>query len=428
MGPCNEANINQSAFVQATIYDPATGAFSVYEPLVIDQGTQAAVAPTAPTLPAGAVVGIWFGFNGTNLTLQDTNGSLNQGRCVNGLPGSVFGQFAYCAAPAFFAAVDQGIRGGRVTIPALGTATDGQTCLSTRNFALIDQDQSDNVQTQYLANGNGQTAQNSAANKAQLANATVIANPSDNALLTSFVDPAIGCKPWTAPDLANAGAQTASLALDEIQANADQANPSALVPENDPMTLNNGNLSAQKTNLYRMGADQPLLGAGETPTQYCQDMDTVQAQRLQQDVNLLIGQTSPQPAAASNLFTFLGMRLNQSFTNLNCQNFGLTNPAALTTDGNGVVTAVKFAQFTAALTPGAGNPGQNAAGPTTGTATGTASPSGTASGTASPSGTATGPGTTGSATPTGTTTSAPAGNGAVYGNTGMHYHHHGMWW
>jgi hypothetical protein len=31
-----------------------------------------------------------------------------------------------------------------------------------------------------------------------------------------------------------------------------------------------------------------------------------------------------------------------SFTNLNCQNFGLTNPVTVTLDGNGVATAATF--------------------------------------------------------------------------------------
>src|SRR5579884_1143726 len=125
-GPCNEANDGQSAFVQATIFNPADDTFSVYSPLVVDQGTQPAVAPVVPTLPAGAVVGIWFGFNGTNLTLQDSNGSLAQGNCVNGLPGGdVFGQFAYCNAPQFFGAVNQAIGAGNLAIPALGIANDG---------------------------------------------------------------------------------------------------------------------------------------------------------------------------------------------------------------------------------------------------------------------------------------------------------------
>ena len=39
------------AFVQATILNPATGALSVYDPLVITQGTTPAVAPVVPTLP-----------------------------------------------------------------------------------------------------------------------------------------------------------------------------------------------------------------------------------------------------------------------------------------------------------------------------------------------------------------------------------------
>src|SRR5438552_5883336 len=88
-GPCNEANANQGAFVQADIFDPATGQISTYSPLVIDKGTTAAITPTAPTLPAGAVVGLWFGFNGTNLTLQGTNArTLANAKCVNGLAAS----------------------------------------------------------------------------------------------------------------------------------------------------------------------------------------------------------------------------------------------------------------------------------------------------------------------------------------------------
>src|SRR5487761_1706071 len=35
-GPCNEANANQSAFVQGVIFDPRADTFSVYSPLIID--------------------------------------------------------------------------------------------------------------------------------------------------------------------------------------------------------------------------------------------------------------------------------------------------------------------------------------------------------------------------------------------------------
>ena len=52
--------------------------------------------------------------------------------------------------------------------------------------------------------------------------------------------------------------------------------------------------------------------------------------------------TSPVPTVGSNLATFLGNRLSMSFTNLNCGNFGLTDPATLTLDGNGVATAVTY--------------------------------------------------------------------------------------
>src|SRR5947207_8541260 len=63
-GPCNEANAAQSAFVQAAIIDPVTGNIAVYDPLVVDQGTQPAMPPVVPTLPNGGIVGIWFGSNG----------------------------------------------------------------------------------------------------------------------------------------------------------------------------------------------------------------------------------------------------------------------------------------------------------------------------------------------------------------------------
>jgi hypothetical protein len=46
-GRCHEANPEQSAFVEATILNPATGTLSTYHPLVIDDGT----SPAAPVVP-----------------------------------------------------------------------------------------------------------------------------------------------------------------------------------------------------------------------------------------------------------------------------------------------------------------------------------------------------------------------------------------
>lgn len=398
-GPCNEANGGQSAFVQGVIYDPATGAFSVYSPLVIDAGTQPAVAPKAPTLPQGAVVGLWFGFNGSNLTLKGASRfTLFTAACVNGFPGSVFGQFAYCNAWNFYRAANRGIAQGKVKVPALQMGNDGLPCPTTRDFGIVDQDPSDNVQTQYLANANGQTAQLSAANQAQIANATTLGNPSDNALVTSILDPLLGCTPWTAPDLANNNAQVAALPLDELMAAADQKAPAALVPDNDPMTLVNNKVNLWKTNLYRMGVDQKLAFSQNqaSGSAFCQNMMQSGMARLQKDQTTLTNAASPAPDAANSLFTFLASRLQQSYVNLNCENLlKMPNPVAVQTDANGVVISATF----------------NAGGNNNGGAQPTATPAGNNGG-AQATPTATPAGNNGGAQATPTATPAGDNNGA----------------
>ena len=353
-------NANLGAFVQATILNPATGALSVYEPLVITQGTTPAAAPVVPTLPAGAIVTIDFGFNGTNLTqVGATSTALAQGRCVNGLGGSIFGQVSFCNGTQFFRAVARAKAAGKLVIPPLGTATKtGQPCLTTRNFDVVNQDPSDNVTTTYLLTANGETAQDNAANEAALAGATPIVNGSDNKLLDSFLDPTIGCTPFEAPDLTTGGTPGTSQALDEISAQ-NQAAPAALVPENDEMVLVNNAFSVAKTNLYRENLGQaPVSAATEatsSPANFCQNMVNVQTPYLQNNQALLATDTSPVPGTGNNLLTFMANRLSMSFTNLNCQNFGLTDPVAVTLDGNGAATAATFntAQqtATAATTP-----------------------------------------------------------------------------
>src|SRR5579885_992623 len=376
-GPCNEANANQSAFVQAVILDPATGKMSAYEPLVIDQGTQPAVQPVVPQLPANAVVGLWFGDNGNALTLSRHNaraaaqgdtaaqaqtaagaqrvhmtlgGNRLGANCVNGAAGSVFGQFSYCNAVAFFREANRLIAAGKITIPALGTAKDGGICPTTRDFSIVDMDQSDNVQTQYLATASGQIAQLSAANQAKLANATVIGNPSDNALVTRLVDPALGCQPFQIPDLVNPGTMVSTLATDELQAAADQKAPIALVPALDPMVVtSNGQASLIKTNAYRAGVDQPRAAnlSDASTTAYCQNLVNVALPRLSNDQSIF--QSFPSPdggTVTSNLFTFLANRLNGTFSDggLNCVSLlKIQNPVTLTTDANGVVTAATIA-------------------------------------------------------------------------------------
>ncbi|MFD9128172.1 hypothetical protein [Kitasatospora sp. NPDC059571] len=313
-GPCHESNLAQAAFVQATVLDPATGALSVYNPLVTDQRRGPAAPPVVPVLPRNAVVGIWFGFNGDVLTLK---GAPAGAGCVNGSPGQPFGQFAYCNAPAFFAAADTARRAGRLTVPSPGTARDGKPCPTTRDFGLVDQDQSDNVTTEYLVTGNGATAQRTAANARRL-RATSLLNGSDNLLLTKFVDPALGCTPWTAPDLADPGHRATSLALDELQAAAHQAAPVAIVPLNDPMVRDHGRQSTAKTDLYRAGVGQPRVGrrADGDPKAYCDGLAGPGRQRIRLDRRFTAA--APSPVDGQNLFDFLTERLAASLTSLGC--------------------------------------------------------------------------------------------------------------
>ncbi|HTU76608.1 MAG TPA: hypothetical protein VMG38_24070 [Trebonia sp.] len=535
-GPCNEANDGQTAFVEGAVLNPRTGQISIYDPLVVDEGTQPASAPVVPKLPAGAVVAVWFGYNGDTLTFAGADQNLTTGTpsatpsatapqsapasataptgpatpsaagtptapastavtpssaasvtatptspaaatpsasspsspsalstaaggaaqavgsvalpahhhpspsasasgttapssaspsgtaapsatpsgtaapsatpsgteaptasapaaggtptgppaegdvpAASGAPDAIlqqancvagedingqfssFTQVGACNATAFFNAANMAIAARKLRVPAPGTAKDGQACMTTRSFSLIDQDQSDNVTTEYLTTANGQTAQDTAANRASLAGAGVLFNGSDNGLLDLFVDPALGCHPWKEPDLADGGTPTTGLPLDELQAAAwagrQGSGPSALVPLNDPMTVdNNGNFSTDKTNTYRSLVDMPALPVGQSPAAYCRDMEKVQGTRLQQDVNLLIKGPSPDTGAADNLFTFMAMRLQQSFDNLNCGSFGQANDVTTTTDPNGVVVAACFAAQVRPLTRGRGNP------------------------------------------------------------------------
>ncbi len=274
---------------------------------------------------------------------------------------SSFTQVGACNAPAFFTAVNAAISAGKLTVPSPGRAKDGLACMTTRSFGVIDQDQSDNVTTEYLSTGNGQTAQDNAANRASLGGASTMFNGSDNGLLDLFVDPALGCSPWQVPNLGDAGAPAPALPLDEIQAavwaGRNGSGPAALVPLNDPMTLDdNGNTSTDKTNTYRSLVDMPQLPAGQSPATYCRDMETIQSRRLQQDVNLFMNGPSPDPGAASNLFMFLSMRLQQSYGNLNCGSFRMPNLVSTTADGNGVVVAACFLNRVAPRTAGPGNP------------------------------------------------------------------------
>jgi len=371
---CSEANTGtEGAFVEATILSP-TGQLQVYNPLVITAGTTPAAAPVVPTIARGSQVIIDVGFNGTNLVLEGRGA--RQGNCVDALGQSVIGQVSACNAVGFYRLANFEIATGRLQVPALGTANDGQPCLDVRNFAIVDQDQSDNVITSYLLNANGQTAQNNAANATAVAGAQTIVNGSDDKLLAAFVDPATGCTPFTAPDMTDPAGTSGSQALNELSAMVNQKGTIAVVPPNDEMTLVNGAFSIAKTNVYRSLVDQPLLPGNTNATQvaaaYCQNMTNMAPARNQLDATREAGVGSPVPAVGNDLATFLGNRLAMSFANLGCNNFNLTNPVAVTVDGNQVATAVAYnvaqqkAVIPAAAGGTAGNGGNGGNGTTTG--------------------------------------------------------------
>jgi hypothetical protein len=350
---------NLGAFVQATILNPATGALAVYDPLVVTQGTTPAVAPTVPTLPANAVVTIDFGFNGTNLTqVGATPTTLADANCVNGTPGSIFGQVSFCNGINFFKTAHRLEARGKLVVPSEGTSSKivasggrlgtGQDCPTTHNFDMVDQDPSDNVTTEYLLNpATGQTAQDTTSNAGNIAGSTLLLNGSDNTLLDQFMDTVLGCTPFEAPDLANNDQPTSSQALDELLAEKNEPSIPALVPENDEMVLNNqGQFDAAKTNLYREELGQtPIDFANNrtsSPAMFCQNMVNIQTPFLAANQTLLATGPSPVTAVGDNLFTFMANRLSMSFTNLSCQNFGLTNPVAVTLDGGGAAVAATF--------------------------------------------------------------------------------------
>jgi hypothetical protein len=354
---CQMSNsVNLGAFVQATILDTQTGKLYVYNPLVITAGTSPAVQPVVPKLPKHAVVTIDFGFNGTFLLQKGaTPGALSEGQCTDGTPGSPFGQVSFCNGINFFNAAFQLERAGRLTIPSAGMARNivasggalgtGRQCPTVRNFDMVDQDQSDNVTSKYLFDAaTGQTAQDTTANAARMPGAKVLVNGSDNALIDNFLDPALGCTPLMAPDLGNHGMMATSQALDELLAAGNQPARAALVPENDPMVLDNGgNFDVAKTDLYRAEIGQAPVdsqtNASSSPQMYCQNMINIQTPFIAANEKVFAAIPSPVPTVGDTLYTFLASRLASSFDNLNCKGFGLHQSVTMVLNAAGAATA-----------------------------------------------------------------------------------------
>jgi hypothetical protein len=324
------------AFIQATILDPATGALSVYEPLVITRGTKPD-APgrklSPPVIPADAVVTIDFGFNGTDLVqVGATPTTLADAHCVSGQAGSAFGQAASCNGVNFFTAVAQAERKGLLKVPSPGTSSaivpsggdlgTGRSCPVIRNFEVAGLNPGESVMSTYLLNPlTGQTAQNNSTSEAYVAGATLLHHNSANAVLDQYVDPILGCTPFEAPDLSNVKVPAFSEALDEIAADAYPPKAAALVPGNDTAATGGGQFD---------------------PALYCQNMVNIQTPFLAANQKLLATGQSPVTATAGNLLTFLANDLSASFTGLGCQRFHLTNPVTLKRNSAGAAIAATF--------------------------------------------------------------------------------------
>jgi hypothetical protein len=368
-GKCAETVADEAAFIDATIFDPATNKVSIYRPLVVTEGTTAAADPVPPPLPNGAIVEISVGFNGDQLTLTDGhNGQdIAAARCVNGLNGSIFRQEIFCNARAFYAAAN-----GKVTFtpPRRFSPDDGQPCPTTESWEIVDQDQSDNTTTSYLVQGD-QTAQSTAANQQRLGS-NLIGNGSDNNLYTKFYAPAIHCQPPQAPDLTDprAPVRSTSSALLNLYARAADDPTPALVPLGDPFTLVNGEPSLRKTNLYRAQVDQPPAVRPEdaSTAAYCRNLLNMGLTKIELDKEFLQALARSPDAAVSDLHLFILNRFKESWDNLQCENAtSIPNPVAVTTDADGRVLGAQVTRSTSTTEA-----------PTTTTTTTTAAPRTTA--------------------------------------------------
>ncbi len=312
----------EAGLVRATILDPATGALAVYTPLVVTQGSRPAKAPAVPELPPGAIVTIDFGASGMDLTPAGaTPGTLAQGHCVSGpAAGRAAGVVASCNGAAFFAAALPRLRAGQLRVPAAGTSATmvatagpigtGRACPTVRNFEVAGQDQG------------------------------------LSALVDGFLDPAFGCRPFTAPDLAASNAPATSLALDELLAARDQPPIAALVPENELAPAAGGRPDPAGTDAYRAELGQPAVSArtdqADSPAAYCQNLVDIQTPFLAANAGVLTAAPAPVPAVATNLLTYLASRLSTAFGRLGCRQFGLTDPVTLARSGAGAATSATF--------------------------------------------------------------------------------------
>jgi len=215
-------------------------------------------------------------------------------------------------------------------------------CPTSRDFFTVDAQQSSGLISSYIITKSSLIAQNTITNMKNLgiqvlSNLTNIAT--DEVVLADIIT-ALGCTQWKVKDLTdpNNVNNLTTLATNEIQAAAYQASPIALVPNNDLMTIINGQQSVQKVNAYRSGCDQPgiqtLIQADGTA--YCQNLYYVTPKRLNLNSALFSKYPSPNPNIATNLYAFLCYRFSNTFgpNGLNCLNLLNVNAPVIPIFGN----------------------------------------------------------------------------------------------
>jgi hypothetical protein len=364
-----ENNVHWFSFADCTILDTVTGAISNYAPLIAAVGDQT-LPPVVPTIPAQSVIGCYLGTNGLSTKVADNdNGvSLKNANCVNGdpaVPGDMFGQFVSCNGKNLMAAAKAAVDAGKLKPPLPGVGSSGHACYSTISFEMVDQDPSDNIVSTFLFTTPPGAAKPVFAQATQANRAALLAmnpmgiiteqgNPGDEGLITKFLDPAFGCKPWKAPNLADPGQMSGSFALNEIQAlsflKASMAMGATitqfgLIPVNDAMTMPKGAGSAvAKTNAYRAEIGQPPLSPQENDGGkiFCQNFYDITARSIVSDLKILKNNPSPITTDANTLMNFMGQRYAKGYAALGCEQLiGKKVPLEGIPDANNVNTAVK---------------------------------------------------------------------------------------
>ncbi|MGH7866263.1 MAG: hypothetical protein ACREP9_01220, partial [Candidatus Dormibacteraceae bacterium] len=229
---------------------------------------------------------------------------------------------------------------GKLQVPALEKAKDKQPCPTSRDYSLVPNYQSMNSGARYLVTSDGTTAQDTAQNMAALPNASKQFSGSQEGQFRGAVNHALGCNEWRATDLADPTHMVDSIALNELQAAADQGSSAALTPYNAPFVMSGRKPDLAKLNAYRTALDQPTVATLDQadPHDYCQNLLSQGLPRIVLDKKLTVGQASPLPTAASNLYNLEALRFHNAYSELGCtKQLENVNPITLKMEKNLVV-------------------------------------------------------------------------------------------